>query len=160
MSPGAFAASDAERSLVCGAKLAPLKSERGEIAFYGCRPNRGRWDDDVEMKPIDDVVSSSAVTMTASPASRSTTVATATVPAAGAFVTYRNGRWYQVTMKRAREKIGRMLREFLHTQYKSSSKQKRALVRKRSLSSRSTGSSSNNQTTTTTPPSKRRSSPW
>ena len=50
VSPGAFAASDAERSLVCGAKLAPLKSERGEIAFYGCHPNRGRWDDDVEME--------------------------------------------------------------------------------------------------------------
>ena len=47
----------------------------------------------------------------------------------GAFITCKHGRWYEVSHKRAREKIGRMLRELLHTQYKSSSKQKRATLK-------------------------------
>jgi uncharacterized Zn-finger protein len=50
----------------------------------------------------------------------------------GAFVKYSNGRWIEVDSGVARDKISRMLRESLHTEYSSSSKQKR-LRRRRML---------------------------
>ena len=46
----------------------------------------------------------------------------------GAFIKYKNGRWWEVGVGFAREKISRMLRECLHTQYTSSSKQKRLRI--------------------------------
>ena len=44
----------------------------------------------------------------------------------GAFIRYQDGRWWEVDSWTAREKIGRMFREELHTKYSSSSKHKRS----------------------------------
>jgi hypothetical protein len=51
----------------------------------------------------------------------------------GAFVRYTDGSWWEVESMLVREKIGRMLREALHTNYSSSSKQKRERHRLRRL---------------------------
>ena len=47
----------------------------------------------------------------------------------GAFVSYENGRYYEVSQRTAREKVGAFFRDSLHTVYRSSSKAK--LARKR-----------------------------
>jgi hypothetical protein len=44
----------------------------------------------------------------------------------GAFIKVQDGKWWEVSSWVAREKIGRMLREYLHTKYSSSSRRKRA----------------------------------
>jgi hypothetical protein len=44
----------------------------------------------------------------------------------GSFVTYENGRWYEVSERMKREKIGGLFRDLLHTKYKSSAKAKQA----------------------------------
>jgi len=50
----------------------------------------------------------------------------AAAPEGGAFVTHQNGRWYEVSDRVKREKIGGLFRDLLHTQYKSSAKSKQA----------------------------------
>lgn len=49
----------------------------------------------------------------------------------GAFIRYDKGRWWVVDHMAAREKVGALLRDCLHTKYRSSTKSK--LARKRSL---------------------------
>ena len=49
------------------------------------------------------------------------------------FVRYIQGRWYQIDDGESREKIGRMLRDRLHTQYRSSSKSKVAKRREANI---------------------------
>lgn len=44
----------------------------------------------------------------------------------GAFVKYEKGRWYDLDDTVCREKVGSLFRDFLHTEYKSSSKAKHA----------------------------------
>ena len=44
----------------------------------------------------------------------------------GAFVRFSNGRWWTVDMMSAREKVGALLRDCLHTKYSSSNKAKLA----------------------------------
>jgi hypothetical protein len=44
----------------------------------------------------------------------------------GAFVTYENGSWYEVSERIAREKIGALFRDFLPKSYRSSAKSKKA----------------------------------
>ena len=48
----------------------------------------------------------------------------------GCFVRYEDGAWYEVDEGAAREKIGSLLRDCLHTQYRSSTKSKLARRRK------------------------------
>lgn len=51
--------------------------------------------------------------------------------AGGGFVKYHCGRWWEVTDGMAREKVGAMIRDFLHEQYKSAAKSK--LARRKEL---------------------------
>jgi hypothetical protein len=44
----------------------------------------------------------------------------------GSFVTFEKGRWYEVSDRVAREKVGAQFRDYLHSQYKSSAKAKQA----------------------------------
>ena len=44
----------------------------------------------------------------------------------GSFVTFEKGRWYEVSDRVAREKIGAQFRDYLHSQYRSSAKAKQA----------------------------------
>jgi hypothetical protein len=44
----------------------------------------------------------------------------------GAFIKLENGRWFEVSERYAREKVGAWYRDCLHTHYKSSSKAKHA----------------------------------
>lgn len=44
----------------------------------------------------------------------------------GTFIKYKNGRWYEISERGAREKVGAMFRDCLHTKYKSSHKSKTA----------------------------------
>lgn len=50
----------------------------------------------------------------------------------GAFIKYADGRWWEVDDATAREKVGYALRDLLHDKYKSSSKAKSAVRRRRS----------------------------
>lgn len=54
--------------------------------------------------------------------------------AEGNFCRFQKGCWYEVGDSIAREKVGAMLRDFLHTQYRSSTKSKIARRRERRLS--------------------------
>ena len=50
----------------------------------------------------------------------------------GAFVRYNDGRWWMVDTMAAREKVGALLRDCLHSKYRSSSKSKQAKRRRMS----------------------------
>jgi hypothetical protein len=53
------------------------------------------------------------------------TIRSACGGARGAFIKYNDGKWWEVENGTVREKIGRLLREALHTRYSSSSRRKR-----------------------------------
>jgi hypothetical protein len=60
-------------------------------------------------------------------------------PKGGGFVKFEGGVWWQVANNLARDRVGSLLRNALHDQYKSSSKSKRARRLERTSSSNTTG---------------------
>jgi hypothetical protein len=63
--------------------------------------------------------------------------------AGGIFCRYDQGAWWQVTEGTAREKVGALFRDFLHTKYRSSGKAKVEARRKAKLMSRVQAAASN-----------------
>ncbi|KAL3907517.1 MAG: hypothetical protein SGILL_008842 [Bacillariaceae sp.] len=66
-------------------------------------------------------------------------------PEGGAFVKFEESTWWKVDEAYAREKIGNLFRDVLHTKYRSSSKAKQARKNKTFSSSSSTSSSSSSE---------------
>lgn len=69
----------------------------------------------------------------------------------GAFVKYEKGRWYDLDDTVCREKVGSLFRDFLHTEYKSSSKAKHARKVAEKSQSRSPSKSPSKQTNVASP---------
>ena len=61
----------------------------------------------------------------------------------GSFVSFENGRYYEVSQRTAREKVGAFFRDSLHTVYRSSAKAK--LARKRAETVEQPGNNSSNE---------------
>lgn len=76
-----------------------------------------------------------------------------------AFVRYSGGRWFRVQNLHAREKIGTVLRDSLHSKYKSSTKSKLALRKLKKNNASSSRQSSSNTTTKKTCAKKKKSEP-
>jgi hypothetical protein len=79
-------------------------------------------------------------------------------PEGGAFVKFEESTWWKVDEAYAREKIGNLFRDVLHTKYRSSSKAKQARKQKTGSSSSSTTSSSSSSDASVVTPVKSRSS--